>query len=331
MIFADKLITLRKKNGWSQEELAEKMNVSRQAVSKWESAQATPDLEKLLQLSHIFGVTTDYLLKDEIEEAEYTGDSIDPTEKSIRRVTLAEANEYLDSRRRASMRIALATLLCIISVFPMLLLGAAATEIQGFPLSEDLAGGLGLLCLFPIIAIAVLIYVRTGLANAPFEFLEKEPFDTEYGVEGLVRDVQKKMRPVYIRNNCIGAVLCVLSPIPLLAASFLGNAFLVVVMLTVTMLIAGIGAVFFIVAGVRHASAQRLLREGEFRPVEKQREYVKETVGTIYWALATTAYLAWSFLSGDWHITWIVWPIAAVLFTAVEMICTLILDKSKKE
>ena len=50
MILADKIIRLRRKNGWSQEELAEKMNVSRQAVSKWESAQTVPDLEKILML-----------------------------------------------------------------------------------------------------------------------------------------------------------------------------------------------------------------------------------------------------------------------------------------
>ena len=62
MILADKIIKLRKKNGWSQEELAEKMNVSRQAVSKWEGAQTIPDLGRILQLSELFGVTTDYLL-----------------------------------------------------------------------------------------------------------------------------------------------------------------------------------------------------------------------------------------------------------------------------
>ena len=50
MILADKIVRLRKKNGWSQEELAQKMNVSRQAVSKWESAQTVPELEKILQL-----------------------------------------------------------------------------------------------------------------------------------------------------------------------------------------------------------------------------------------------------------------------------------------
>ena len=73
MIFADKLITLRKKAGWSQEELAEKLNVTRQSVSKWEGAQSVPDIDKILQLSCLFGVTTDFLLKDELsEEEDYT-------------------------------------------------------------------------------------------------------------------------------------------------------------------------------------------------------------------------------------------------------------------
>ncbi len=106
MILADKIIRLRKKNGWSQEELADKMNVSRQAVSKWESAQTLPDLEKILHLGVLFGVTTDYLLKDEIEEEEFTDNTSDHT---VRRITIDEANVYLEQRRRASWQIAVAT------------------------------------------------------------------------------------------------------------------------------------------------------------------------------------------------------------------------------
>ena len=68
MILADKIIDLRKKNGWSQEELAEKLGVSRQSVSKWESAMSTPDMGRIVEMSNIFGVSTDYLLKDEIED-----------------------------------------------------------------------------------------------------------------------------------------------------------------------------------------------------------------------------------------------------------------------
>ena len=75
MIFADKIIQLRKKNGWSQEELAEKVNVTRQSVSKWESAASIPDINKILELAKIFGVTTDYLLKDEMEMEEFSGEN----------------------------------------------------------------------------------------------------------------------------------------------------------------------------------------------------------------------------------------------------------------
>lgn len=63
MNFSEKLLTLRKANNLTQEQLAEKLDVSRQSISKWESEQATPELEKIVALSSIFDVTTDYLLK----------------------------------------------------------------------------------------------------------------------------------------------------------------------------------------------------------------------------------------------------------------------------
>ena len=63
MSIADRILTLRKSKGMSQEQLAEAVGVSRQAVSKWESEQASPDPEKIITLSEVFGVTTDYLLK----------------------------------------------------------------------------------------------------------------------------------------------------------------------------------------------------------------------------------------------------------------------------
>ena len=62
MILADKIIENRKKNGWSQEELAEMLGVSRQSVSKWESGGSIPDLERVAKLSQVFEVSTDYLL-----------------------------------------------------------------------------------------------------------------------------------------------------------------------------------------------------------------------------------------------------------------------------
>ena len=338
MILADKIIRLRKKNGWSQEELAEKINVSRQAVSKWESVQSIPELENILQLANLFGVTTDYLLKDEIENEEYTDGISDP---GIRKITLAEADEYLVQRKKASKKIALATVLCIIAIFPLLLLGVAS-ENADFLWSEELACGIGLVTMFLIVTIAVAIFIRTGFANAPYEFIEKEPFETEYGVVALVKDTQKKYRSTYIKFNCIGTCICVLSPVPLLCAAFANSDFLAVVMLTVTMLAAGIGAMFFIVAGVQWASMQKLLKEGEYRPTEKKKSRIKETVGGVYWVVVTVIFLLWSFIGNDgididgnkwggWQYSWVIWPVAAVLFVAVMMVCNLIIDKKNKD
>lgn len=325
MILADKIIRLRKKNGWSQEELAEKMQVSRQAVSKWESAQSIPDIERVLMLSGLFGVTTDYLLKDEIEDEEFTDEN---GGSGVKRITLAQANEFLQWRRSASVRIALGTFLCIIAAVPLLLLGAAA-ETSACHISENAAAAVGLTALLIIVAIAVSIFVSCGSRNAPFAFIDQEPFETEYGVAGMVKEKQKAYKSVYTGWNVIGVCICILSPVPLFMGVFMQKEFFMVVMLAVTMLLAGIGAVFLILAGVRYAAMQKLLKEGEFALREKRKNRIKETVGAAYWLTAAAVYLGWSFLTDDWEITWLVWPVAGILFAAVMCICNLAADRER--
>lgn len=96
MTIADRIQSLRKSKGMSQEELADRIGVSRQAVSKWESEQATPDLEKVVIMSDIFEVTTDYLLKGiepvKADEHKTMADVIDQkvlTEKNGKRMKIA--------------------------------------------------------------------------------------------------------------------------------------------------------------------------------------------------------------------------------------------------
>ena len=81
------------------------------------------------------------------------------------------------------------------------------------------------------------------------------------------------------------------------------------------------------IAGVRWASMQKLLKEGEYTPQEIRKSYIKETIATAYWLSATAIYLAWSFLTNAWETTWIVWPVAGVLFAGVMAICRLFTDK----
>lgn len=162
MIFADKLIQLRKKAGWSQEDLAEQMNVTRQSVSKWEGAQSVPDLEKMVRLSELFGVSTDYLLKDEIEDA---GGSIPADEVSaLRRVSMEEANAFLSVKAITSKSIALAVFLCILSPICLLVLGAAG-EMSEYGLKDHATGGIGIIILLVFVTIAVAIFISSGIGD----------------------------------------------------------------------------------------------------------------------------------------------------------------------
>lgn len=114
MILSEKIIMLRKKYGWSQEELAERLDISRQSVSKWESGASIPDLERIVGMSQLFGVTTDYLLKDEMEETEFA-DGMTPEITEGKVITVEEANTFLEATKKYAAHIAPAVSLCVLS------------------------------------------------------------------------------------------------------------------------------------------------------------------------------------------------------------------------
>ena len=153
MILADKIVSLRKKAGWSQEDLAEKLGVTRQSVSKWEGAQSVPDMDKVVMMSRLFGVSTDFLLKDELEEETPCAAAQDD-DTPLRRVTMKQASAYLALRKAAAPKIAIATALCIISPVTLILL-AGMSEVQRFHITENAASGIGLCVLLGLVALAV--------------------------------------------------------------------------------------------------------------------------------------------------------------------------------
>ena len=172
MILAEKITEERKKNGWSQEEMAEKLSVSRQAVSKWESAQSTPDLQKVLRLAEIFGVSTDYLLKDELKSE--TGTEIleyAAEESSVRSVSMEEANAFMEWRRKTGPTLAGAVALCIISPALLIFLAGLSDSHIG-NISENMATGAGISVLLLLVAAAVVIFVSYSIHGQQYEYLE---------------------------------------------------------------------------------------------------------------------------------------------------------------
>lgn len=321
MILADKIILQRKKCTWSQEELAEKLNVSRQAISKWESAQTTPDLARILEMGRLFGVSTDYLLKDEIEQA--TPEEMTEEAPVLRKVSLQEANHFLKLREQASLRIALATFLCMLSPICLLFLGALS-ERNSTGISENFAGGVGLAVLLLLVAVAVAIFISCGVKSQPFAFLETEAFETEYGVTGMVRQRQQQYHGRYLRSQVAGACICILSVLPLFTAfAFWAEDLVLVAALCILLLLAGIGVCFFLVSGIRMESMQKLLQEGSYTKANKKRAPFTGAVITIYWLVAVALFLGYSFATDDWQQSWIIWPVAGVLFPAVLAACNM--------
>ncbi|MBQ7841737.1 MAG: helix-turn-helix transcriptional regulator [Lachnospiraceae bacterium] len=320
MILAEKITKLRKQNGWSQEELAMKLNVSRQSVSKWESAASIPDLDKIIKLSRIFDVSTDYLLKDELEEEmmpETIEDIPEVDEENMRSISLEDANRYMELVEKAAGKIGAGVTACILSVIPLILLAGMA-EYQIISITEDMAGGIGVALLLFIIAAAVAVFITQGMKLDKFEYLEKEPLSLQYGIAGIVEVKKEQFEPVFKKCVAAGVVVCIISAVPIMIAAAFGMPDIVMIYCTAILLTFVACAVFlFVWSGMIFGSYQKLLEEGEYTREKKQENKKNANLATAYWCTATAIYLGVSFLTGKWYITWVIWPCAGVFYAAV--------------
>lgn len=318
MILADKIIDLRKKNGWSQEELAEKLSVSRQAVSKWEGAQSVPDMARVLQMSELFGVSTDYLLKDSLEKAD-PAEEVPSDSLPVRAVGMEEANAFLAAREVNARHIALGVLLCILSPICLILL-CGAREFGYVPLSEAAAAGMGVAILLLMVGGAVALFVTSGLRTGRFAYLDALPIDTLYGVDGMARERREQFRPTRDRQLTLGIVLCVLAMIPVfLSLVFYGEEdhFGHLVAVVLLLVLVGVGVMLIVRSSILWGSYQRLLEEGDYSRAGKEASHNAAPFNSIYWGLVTAGFLAWGFLGSAWDRCWIIWPVAAVAYGAI--------------
>lgn len=332
MILAEKIINLRKKNGWSQEELAEKLGVTRQSISKYEGAQSIPDLDKILKLSEIFGVTTDYLIKDELEEEEYAPSQMQENEsesdRSVHKVTMEMANEYLQIIDWTAGKTAFATMLCILSPIVLLMLGAMS-EMPDYHISENAAAGIGICVLIVLIAIAVTIFILCGMKTKKYEFMEKEDIETAYGVSGMVKEKRDAYHSPYVTQLVIGITCCICSVIPLFGTLAVSESdFYMVSAVCMLLTLVAIGTYFIVRSAAKMNAMNQLLEEEDYTRQKKHENKKMSGPVTVYWLIATAIYLAWSFTTNDWDRTWIIWPVVGVLFPAFYAIVSGIRKKS---
>lgn len=117
MTIGEKIQNLRKQRGMSQEQLAEALGVSRQAVSKWEAGQSVPDIDKIISICDYFGVTTDYILRN----AEMTQSQHEVAQNAYN-MSEKELDENIKKKQRLALLLAIAIVLYILCVVPVIII-----------------------------------------------------------------------------------------------------------------------------------------------------------------------------------------------------------------
>lgn len=335
MKLGDKIMTLRRQQGWSQETLAEKLDVTRQSVSKWESAQSVPDLDKILAISELFGVTTDYLLKENedamspVEGGASDAPMTNSCSADVRLVDLPEAKEFLELKRSSAPWISGAISLCILCPVPLLVLMALVDE-KVIRMSEDASGALGVILLLAMVAAAVAVFVRWGMKLQPFEYLEKEEIRITEDVALLVHKERKAAQKTYSRCNVIGVVLCILAVVPVIALAMLPpnmDDFLAYFGICLILGMVAVAVNHMVRVGIPRGAEQVLLQEGDYTVENKERNQWAGPVAGIYWLIVTAIFLAVSLYQDNWDRSWIIWPVAGVLFGALMLGCGMVKKK----
>ena len=294
MNLSEKIMMLRKKEGWSQEELANHLQISRQAVSKWESGQSMPDTDKIIQLSQLFHVTTDYLLLDQENEGNIqTGIYL----------SLTQVQEYLKIRKQSSLKIAFATFLCVISPIPLIGF-TTLCQYQRFHMAENLTISIGLSFLIICITIAVILFCLCAFKVKKYDFLEKEDFSLENSVKEYAVKEKEAYQDHYHRYQILESI----------AVCFL-------------LLFVSIGCFFLVLAGTYQNALDKILQTGDYTPKQKKNNILKSKISTIYWLVVTAIFLYYTFGengNGQIQYSWIIWAIAGVLYGVVMIIIDLI-------
>lgn len=188
MDFGEKLLKLRKEKGYSQETLAEKLNTSRQAISKWENGQGYPETEKLLMIGNIFEVSMDYLLKDSVRNNE--------ANEAGYYVSKEMAEGFLLSTQKTAKHIGLGFGLFALAFEPYLIMGANSM--------------LGALLIIAIATLGIISFVTLDFDQGQYTILKKEvlSFDENYFKALTVRyeGFKRKYSGISVLGACLLAV-----------------------------------------------------------------------------------------------------------------------------
>lgn len=335
MYIAKNLQYLRRREKITQEDLAEKLNVSRQSVSKWETGEAYPETEKLLALCNLFNVSLDGLMRTDLTENNFDGandinvDDNNNDKDSISQSKQAEASDdtlvatdyavYENHINKFSRAIAIGVLLILFGVAACVALSGYSFMLVGA--SAELTSIMSGVAVILFTAAAVFLFVLYGQRNESFK--KVHPIVAE-----PIEPTEIKGFAVKMAALASGILLDVVYLIVM--TSLIGTNIIKTVngdMAICYVTAAFLAVLAFIVGGLVYLGIQRSkLAVGEYnKQTERQRHPTlkDKIIGTICGAVmlnATAIFITAGFLGGFWHPAWIVYPIGGIICAIINLI-----------
>lgn len=236
-------------------------------------------------------------------------------------VTAAECEAFIEKTKKSARMISGGIAAIMLGVISVVFFSSYADGIfnpavlvNGETNKVYVAIGIGLL--FFLIAFAVYLFIMTGVNSEKYEIFEKKMVKLEPHNKLLIQEAKENHRPVLVRKTSIGVALILLAVATLSVSGLLfeGNEALLISMVCVLLATVGVSVWLFLSGGSIQSAYDKLLNEGDYTLERKKSESVMQRWASPYWILIVVVYLTWSFTTSNWDKTWIIWPIAGVLF-----------------
>ena len=271
----------------------------------------------LEELSKELGLEKEFSYQQESTKAEYADEPYFSTQETL---SFEEVKQFVDAKIQHGFFVAIGVMFCIFSpVMPII-----STSFHW----PDAIGVTGMMIL---ICVAVFLFVYSGIMMGKWDYIKNASWMIDYNTAQVLEGEKSRFRSTYAIRQTIGIILCVLCWIPsmIIDESPLGNVAEIENIGAVLLFVfVGIGVMMIVHNNMIMGAYDDLLKlndkkyvSGNYVKNQKNERYINDTVATImevYWPTVTCVYLIWSFLSVDWHITWIIWPVAAIINAVIK-------------
>lgn len=277
--------------------------------------------EVIQNFGNLEDLADDLGIKDILHQTKYS-------DVQRRKLSFEEVTEFIEKVKRASAIRAAGIMLCIMCViFPIMVDAMHANEIMG------------IVGMFLCVGLGVVLIVGSSSLTEQWRFIKQEPCSIDAVSIDYVKNRQRDFMPSYSVMHSVGILLCVLCFIPAVIFDEFGGHFWDNFSGAMLFVFVGFGVFLIVFSNSVKTTYSRLLglndrtefEESDEKKVEKIKNPTVRAIMTCYWPIITCIYLCVSFMTFQWHMTWLIWPIAAALFSVVIAFAKANDEKQKAE